>query len=47
MAIYIRVSKKHQIDKDSLKVRKIEIISYSKIVLNSNDHEMVDDKFSV
>ncbi len=43
VAIYIRVSTKHQVDKDSLKVQKRELISYCKFVMNCNNYEIFED----
>ncbi|MCD8294902.1 MAG: recombinase family protein [Clostridia bacterium] len=43
VAIYVRVSTKHQVDKDSLKVQKRDLISYCKLVMNCNDYEIFED----
>lgn len=43
VAIYIRVSTKHQVDKDSLKVQKRDLISYCKLVMGCNDYEIFED----
>ncbi len=43
VAIYIRVSTKHQIDKDSLKVQKRDLVSYCRFVMNCNDYEIFED----
>ena len=43
IAIYIRVSTQHQIDRDSLAVQKRELIDYARIVLNSEDVEIFED----
>lgn len=43
VAIYVRVSTHHQIDKDSLPFQKQELISYSKYVLAIDDLEIFED----
>lgn len=42
-AIYIRVSTHWQIDKDSLKVQRRELIAYVEIVLGIKDYEVFED----
>ena len=42
-AIYIRVSTSHQIDKDSLKVQKRELIAYCDLILHINSYEIFED----
>lgn len=43
VAIYIRVSTKHQIDKDSLDVQRRELIAYADMVLGINDYYIFED----
>ncbi len=43
VALYIRVSTHHQIDKDSLPFQKKELINYSKYVLGIDDFEIFED----
>lgn len=43
VAIYIRVSTNHQIDKDSLPLQREELINYTKYVLNIEDYEVFED----
>jgi len=43
VAIYIRVSTQHQIDKDSLLVQRRELIAYSELVLNIKEYEVFED----
>lgn len=43
VAIYIRVSTHHQIDKDSLPFQKKELINYSKYILGIDDYEVFED----
>lgn len=43
VAIYIRVSTNHQIDKDSLPLQREELINYAKYVLNIEDYEVFED----
>ena len=43
VAIYIRVSTQHQVDKDSLQVQRRELIAYSELVLNIKDYEIFED----
>ena len=43
VAIYIRVSTEHQIDKESLPVQRRELINYSKYILNIDNFEVFED----
>lgn len=43
VAIYVRVSTLHQIDKDSLPLQKSDLINYSKYVLNTENYEIFED----
>ena len=43
VAIYIRVSTSHQIDKDSLPLQRKDLINYCKYVLNTNDFVIFED----
>ena len=43
VAIYIRVSTNHQIDKDSLPLQREELINYCKYVLGIEDFEIFED----
>ncbi len=43
VAIYVRVSTHHQIDKDSLPLQRQDLINYSKYVLNTNKYELFED----
>ena len=43
VAIYIRVSTVHQIDKDSLLVQRRELSAYAEYVLNIKDYEVFED----
>ena len=43
VAIYIRVSTVHQIDKESLPFQKRELINYAKYVLNIDNYEIFED----
>lgn len=43
VAIYIRVSTNHQVDKDSLPLQREELVNYSKYVLNIGDYEIFED----
>lgn len=43
VAIYIRVSTNHQIDRDSLPLQREELINYAKYILNTNDYEVFED----
>ena len=43
VAIYIRVSTLHQIDKDSLPMQRQDLIAYSKLMLNTDDYVIFED----
>ena len=43
VAIYIRVSTAHQVDKDSLPLQRDELVNYAKYVLNIGDYEIFED----
>ncbi|AKA68493.1 recombinase family protein [Clostridium scatologenes] len=43
VAIYVRVSTHHQIDKDSLPLQKQDLINYANYVLNTNNYEIFED----
>lgn len=43
VAIYIRVSTIHQIDKDSLQVQRRELVAYCEMVLGIYDYEIFED----
>lgn len=43
VAIYLRVSTTHQIDKDSLPMQRQDLIAYSKLILNTEDYEIFED----
>lgn len=43
IAMYIRVSTHHQIDKDSLPLQRQDLINYSSFVLNCNNYEIFED----
>lgn len=43
VAIYIRVSTHHQIDKDSLPLQRKDLKNYSKYVLDTNKYEIFED----
>lgn len=43
VAIYIRVSTKHQIDKDSLDVQRRELIAYTEMILGISDYYIFED----
>ena len=43
VAIYVRVSTHHQIDKDSLPLQRQDLINYTKYVLNTNKYELFED----
>ncbi|MGL5153130.1 MAG: recombinase family protein [Clostridium sp.] len=43
VAIYIRVSTNHQIDKDSLPLQRNDLINYCKYVLNTDEYEVFED----
>ncbi|WMJ81930.1 recombinase family protein [Clostridium sp. MB40-C1] len=43
VAMYIRVSTHHQIDKDSLPLQKQDLINYSEYILNTKEYEIFQD----
>lgn len=43
VAIYIRVSTHHQIDKDSLPLQRKDLINYCEFILNSKEYEVFED----
>ena len=43
VAIYIRVSTTHQIDKDSLPMQRQDLISYAKLLLNTEQYVIFED----
>lgn len=43
VAIYIRVSTLHQIDKDSLPMQRQDLIAYAKLILNTDDVVIFED----
>lgn len=43
VAIYVRVSTHHQIDKDSLPLQREDLINYSNYALNIKDYEIFED----
>lgn len=43
VAIYIRVSTHHQIDKDSLPMQRKDLIAYTKLILNTDKYEIFED----
>ena len=43
VAIYIRVSTVHQIDKDSLPMQRQDLIAYAKLMLNTDDYVIFED----
>ena len=43
VALYVRVSTVHQIDKDSLPFQRQELVNYSKYVLGIDDYEIFED----
>lgn len=43
VAIYIRVSTVHQVDKDSLPMQRKDLINYSEYVLNCKNYEIFED----
>ena len=42
VAIYVRVSTLHQIDRDSLPMQKQDLLAYAKLMLNTDDWRMPD-----
>lgn len=43
VAIYIRVSTNHQIDKDSLPMQRNDLVAYASIMLNTDDYVIFED----
>lgn len=43
VAIYIRVSTTHQIDRDSIPMQKSDLIAYTKLMLNTEDYVIFED----
>ena len=43
VAIYIRVSTLHQIDRDSLPMQRQDLIAYAKLILNTDDVTIFED----
>ena len=43
VAIYIRVSTRYQVDKDSLQVQRRELIAYSEMILGTSDYVIFED----
>lgn len=43
VAIYIRVSTTHQIDKDSLPMQRKDLIAYCELILGIEDYEIFED----
>ena len=43
VAIYVRVSTLHQIDKDSLPMQKQDLIAYAALMLNTDDYVIFED----
>ena len=43
VAIYVRVSTDHQVDKDSLPTQKKDLINYCKLILGIEDYEIFED----
>lgn len=43
VAIYVRVSTHHQVDKDSLPLQKKDLINYSEYILNTTEYEIFED----
>ncbi|WP_097025393.1 recombinase family protein [Clostridium peptidivorans] len=43
VAIYVRVSTHHQIDKDSLPLQRQDLINYTSYLLNTDDYEIFQD----
>ena len=43
VAIYVRVSTLHQIDRDSLPMQKQDLISYANLMLNTDDYVIFED----
>lgn len=43
VAIYIRVSTTHQIDKDSIPMQRNDLVSYARLMLNTDDYAIFED----
>ena len=43
VAIYVRVSTLHQIDRDSLPMQKQDLLAYAKLMLNTDDCVIFED----
>lgn len=43
VAIYIRVSTTHQIDKDSIPMQRNDLVSYARLMLNTDDYTIFED----
>ena len=43
VAIYVRVSTVHQVDKDSLPMQKKDLIAYSQLILGTDDYVIFED----
>lgn len=43
VAIYIRVSTMHQVDRDSLPMQRKDLAAYSELILGINDYEIFED----
>lgn len=43
VAIYIRVSTTHQVDKDSLPMQRQDLIAYAKLMLHTTDYVIFED----
>lgn len=43
VAIYVRVSTLHQVDRDSLPMQKQDLITYAKLMLNTDDYVIFED----
>ena len=43
VAIYIRVSTVHQIDRDSIPMQRADLISYAKLILNTDNYVVFED----
>jgi site-specific DNA recombinase len=43
VAIYVRVSTLHQVDRDSLPMQKQDLISYARLIIGANDYQVFED----
>ena len=43
VAIYIRVSTVHQVDKDSIPMQKKDLIAYCQLILGTDNYEIFED----